>query len=145
VESVRVDDDGVLEFVLRAPGQKGYSPDLVSLQTAIDVGSDSLTQQSAVLDSDINEIVRRFGLTGELPSNVRMPVSGDFAGIADFQTVMNLVRQAEEGFMSFPAEVRERFSHDPGRMIAFLEDDSNRAEAEKLGLVVPKKQETPPA
>lgn len=94
-----------------------------------------LTQQQFKEECDINEIVRRFGLTGEMPSDLRMPVSGDFTGVTDFHTAMNLVRQAEEEFMRMPAEVRERFAHDPGKLIAFCEDGSNLEEAIKLGLV----------
>ena len=96
---------------------------------------EGMTQQHFAKECDINEIVRRFGLTGELPENLKMPVSGDFTGVSDFQTAMNIVRQAEEEFLRVPAEVRARFANDPGRLMAFLDDPANRDEAVKLGLV----------
>ena len=96
---------------------------------------ESKTQQQFADEVDINTIVRRFGLTGELPENPRMPVSGDFTAVVDFQTAMQMVVKAEEAFMEFPGELRARFANDPQRMIEFLSDDRNREEAVKLGLV----------
>lgn len=93
------------------------------------------TQQEFAEEADINTIVRRFGLTGELPENVRIPQSGDFTGITDYHSALNLIREADEGFMELPAELRARFEHDPGRLMAFLEDANNKEEAIKLGLV----------
>lgn len=97
---------------------------------------DTRTQQQFAEECDINEIVRRFGLTGVMPENPRLPVSGDFTGVSDFQTAMNAVRAAEEGFMELPAEVRYRFGNDPQRLMSFLEDGRNKDEAIRLGLVV---------
>ena len=85
---------------------------------------------------------RRFGLTGDLPVNAAMPTSGDFTGISDFHSALNMVREAEEAFMAFPASVRERFGHDPQRLMAFLENADNRDEAVKLGLVTPPVERT---
>ena len=96
----------------------------------------TLAQQHARDECDINTIVRRFGLTGELPNNVRVPRYGDFTAVSDYQTAMNMVIEANEAFMQLPAEVRSRFNNDPGALVDFMSDDSNRAEAEKLGLVV---------
>lgn len=102
---------------------------------------ESKTQQQFKEEVDINTIVERFGLTGELPQTNRMPVSGDFTSITDFHTALTAVRQAQEGFMEFPAQIRSKFRNDPGEMLRFLADPENRAEAEKLGLV---KKKTPP-
>lgn len=95
----------------------------------------SMAQQSFKEECDINTIVRRFGLTGELPENYRAPISGDFTDVHDFQSAMNAVRAAEEAFMLLPGEVRARFANDPQNLIAFLDDEGNRAEALKLGLI----------
>jgi phage internal scaffolding protein len=95
----------------------------------------TLAQQHAKDETDINTIVRRFGLTGELPNNVRVPRYGDFTMVSDYQTAMNMVMEANEAFMQLPAEVRSRFNNDPGALVDFISDESNRAEAAKLGLV----------
>lgn len=109
--------------------------DAFSVETGLECKDESLAQQHFKEECDINEIVRRFGLTGEMPENFRAPVYGDFTGVVDFQTGMNAVVQAQESFMSMPAEVRARFANDPQRLMEFLADDKNRDEAVKLGLV----------
>lgn len=121
----------------------GYDSDGASLAAGKDFeGTVSLTQQQFADESDINTIVRRFGLTGEMPENLRMPTSGDFNGISDFQDAMNIVVQSQEEFLRVPADVRERFSNDPGRLMAFLENPDNRDEALKLGLLRPPVEKT---
>ena len=97
----------------------------------------SLAQQHARDECDINTIVKRFGLTGELPSNVRTPQYGDFLEASDYHTSLNAVRAADAAFMQLPADIRTRFNNDAGAFVDFVSDDSNRAEAEKLGLVLP--------
>lgn len=95
----------------------------------------SMTQQQFKKDTDINEIVRRFGLTGQLPDGIGAPQSGDFTGITDFAEAMRQVRAGEEAFAKLPAATRARFGNDPGQMLAFLHDENNRDEALKLGMI----------
>lgn len=115
-----------------------YDRDQVSQATGLACrAEESMTQQQFKDEVDINTIVARFGLTGELPENLRMPVSGDFTKVGDFQSAMQMVREAEEAFMELPGHVRARFHNDPQRLIEFIEDGANREEAQKLGLVVP--------
>lgn len=119
---------------LRAPFN--YDVDLASQESGIAFDPDEgLTQQSFAEECDINTIVKRFGLTGEVPSNLSMPVSGDFTGVSDFHSAMNMVVRAQEEFMKLPADLRKRFGHDPQELMAFLEDGRNKDEAIKLGLV----------
>lgn len=95
-----------------------------------------LTQQEFRDESDINTIVRRFGLTGELPADqVRIPRVGDFSHVVDFKTALDSVIQAKDAFMQLPAELRARFQNDPQELMMFLEDEKNRDEAISLGLV----------
>ena len=113
-----------------------YDSDVVSYECGLSCPEDEgVTQQQFKAECDINEIVRRFGVTGELPNGVSMPLSGDFTGVTDYHSALNLVRQAQEGFMELPASVRERFDNDPARVLAFLDDESNRDEAVRLGIV----------
>ena len=109
--------------------------DAISLETGIVCPEESMAVQSAEEESNINTIVRRFGISGELPNNLRMPQSGDFTNAPDFHTAMNLVRQAQEEFVRVPADIRARFNNDPARFMAFVEDEANYDEALKLGLV----------
>lgn len=112
-----------------------YDRDAASNESGLSCQDESLAIQSAAEEANINTIVRRFGLTGQMPAQVAMPRSGDFTNVPDFHTAMNLIRQAEEGFMQVPADVRARFGNDPQRFMDFLEDDGNREEAIKLGLL----------
>ena len=104
--------------------------------------SEGLAQQQFKEECDINTIVQRFGLTGEMPQNVRVPVSGDFTGVVDFHSAMNAVRGAQEAFMELPGRVRARFGNDPQALMEFVGDVANRDEAAKLGLLAPKPEVT---
>lgn len=112
-----------------------YDADKVSDETAFVPVGKSLTVQDQAEEADINTIVRRFGLTGQLPSNLRMPTYGEFEGVSSYHDALNLVKDAESNFMKLPAHVRVRFDHDPGALVEFLSHEENRAEAVKLGIV----------
>lgn len=112
-----------------------YDVDAASNESALTCNDDSLAIQSAEEESNINTIVRRFGLTGELPNDVKMPQSGDFTNIPDFHTAMNIVRKTQEEFLRVPADLRARFGNDPQAFMKFVEDDSNYEEAKRLGLL----------
>lgn len=95
----------------------------------------SLAVQSQKEESDINTIVKRFGLTGTLPENIRMPQYGDFTGVKTYQECLNAVLEADKSFAALPAHIRERFYNSPEKFVDFCLDEKNRDEAEKLGLV----------
>lgn len=115
-----------------------------SREAAITCKDPSLAKQSFREEADINEIVRRFGLTGKLPDVVYQPQYGDYEGVFDFQTAMNAVRTAQEGFDALPAHIRARFHNDPQELLEFVANDDNRLEAEKLGILQPKKPQDQP-
>lgn len=95
----------------------------------------SLAKQSFAEEADINTIVRRFGLSGELPVGARMPTYGDFALVNDFKTAMDALALANESFEAMPAAIRARFHNDPAEFVDFCSNDENIDEARKLGLV----------
>lgn len=95
----------------------------------------SLAKQSFAEEADINTIVRRFKISGELPVGVRLPSYGDFALVDDFKSAMDSLALANESFDAMPAEVRARFHNDTAEFVAFCSDDKNLEEARKLGLV----------
>lgn len=97
----------------------------------------TLTKQSFLEEVDINTIVRRFNLTGQLPVGVRMPTYADFENVPTYQEAMNAIAEANQSFMMMPAEVRARFGNDAAAFVEFCSDERNREEAEKLGLVPP--------
>lgn len=97
---------------------------------------ESLTKQSEAPATDINKIYARYKQTGTLPVIMDgQPVYGDFTTALSFEESMQRVCEFNEYFESLPAKVRDRFQNDPRRLLAFCEDEDNREEAEKLGLL----------
>lgn len=121
----------------------GYDEKRASQDVALSCQDESLTVQSDMEDADINTIVRRFGLTGEMPGNVRLPSYEDYDQVFDFRTAQDALIDARDRFMALPAQVRARFSNDPQAFLEFVVDPANVDEAVALGLAV-KKTDTPP-
>ncbi|AXL15187.1 internal scaffolding protein [Microviridae sp.] len=115
-----------------------YDRNVASNESGVACEEPSLAQQHFKDECDINNILRQFNITGQLPTNTLSPRYGDFTGVVDYQSALNAVIEAEDGFMTLPAETRAMFGNDPEQLINFLADEGNRAEAEKLGLVDPK-------
>ena len=122
-----------------------FDMDEVSVETGLCCEDESKTQQQFADETDINTIVRRFGLTGQLPDNVTMPQYADYEGVFDFQTAMNTMMEAERSFMQLPADVRARFENSPQKLLEFCENSANIDEARKWGLVPPAEPPKEPA
>lgn len=121
---------------LRTP--YNYDVDAVSDLTGFESLEPSLAQQHCKDECDINNIVERFGVTGQLPvAPVVAPTYGDFTGISDYRQALDAVMAADDAFMGLPANIRERFNHDPAELIDFVSDVANRSEAIDLGLIPP--------
>lgn len=115
-----------------------YDTMAASDESALVCKDPSLAVQADLLPSDINTILRNFGVTGKLPMTSRLPTYGDFTGVFDFQSAVNAVNDAQDAFDSLDADLRYRFHNDPQEFVSFCSDEANRLEAEKLGLVMPK-------
>ena len=118
---------------LRTP--YNYDTNAASNESALHCEDASLAQQHFKDETDINNILRQFNITGLLPEAPLSPRYGDFTGIVDYHTALNAVIAAEDGFMALPADLRARFQNDPEQLIEFLNDESNKDEAIKLGLL----------
>lgn len=106
----------------------------------VHVGGISLTKQEFAQESDINQIMKRFpGFNLGSPVEVQ-GVFADATGYGSFGDTLRRVDEAREAFMLLSPSVRGRFDNDPVQLIEFLQDEKNRDEAIKLGLV-PKKEE----
>lgn len=124
------------DYTVFLRAQWNYDTTAASNETALTCDpAEDMTQQHFAEEVDINTIVRRFGLTGKMPETLEMPVSGDFTKVVDFQTAMQMITNAQQGFMTLPADIRKRFGHDPQNLMDFLEEPNNREEALKLGLL----------
>lgn len=120
-----------------APGQ--YDADGLSAASALICEDPSLTIQSGKEDADINVIVKRFGITGELPVTARaaFPIDVDFDEILDYRTCMDALNRANASFASLPANVRSRFANDPVAFADFAIAPENLSQLREWGLAPP--------
>lgn len=97
----------------------------------------SLAQQNFKDEVDINVLLERFKVTGQLPQNVVLPTYGDFTGLSDYQTAMAAVLRAKDQFNALPADIRNRFANNPQQFLEFCSDEANLPELRKMGLANP--------
>lgn len=121
-----------------------YSP---GPSPAVEFVLPSLADQSQKDECDINRILQRYRETGYLTDplhpGTRKPIFGDFTDIPDYQAALDLIAKADDAFMQLPAKIRDRFSNNPQEIFDFLNDEKNRDEAVKLGLIEPKPEVSP--
>lgn len=104
---------------------------------------DTLTQQQFKETTDVNNIVKQYAKTGELPISGKTGVYADMSEIPDYQEALHTVIQAQTAFDGLSSEIKDRFQYDPSRLIKFLQDSRNDDEAVKLGLKVKKPDPIP--
>lgn len=73
----------------------------------------SKVQQQFKDSADINTIMRRFGVSGVLPTFAVQGVYGDFTGVSEIRDAFDLVDRANARFMALDPSIRERFRNDP--------------------------------
>lgn len=113
-----------------------YDADVVSHRCGLDCSADlDRAQQHFRDECDINVMVARFARTGMPPPPPQMPSPVDFDSVFDFQSAMQVLIDAKAGFMTLPSKVRREFDNDPSKFLAFVQDDANRDEAIRLGLI----------
>lgn len=116
-------------------GFNNYDADEVSRETASVFDGETMTQQSFAQECDINVIVERFGITGVMPQSVVLPSFADFEGVPqDYHTAVLALTQANEAFLTLPAEVRASFNNDAGAFVAFASDANNLQKMRDWGL-----------
>lgn len=124
-------------------GVNTYDTDAASDETAIDTVGESMTIQAHTADADINQLMKRFGVTAKMPEDPEAMARAMWGfdatatPITDFRSALEAVNRANEGFMQFPAELRARFDNDPGKFIAYTQDPKNLEELRKFGLATP--------
>jgi len=112
-----------------------YDPDENSDRSKLVFTRPSRTQQSFRDECDINNILRQFNVTGELPIGSLQPQYGDFSGITDYQSALNAVMAAQDSFLQLPAKLRAKFDNDPALFVEFASNEANKDEMKALGLL----------
>lgn len=123
----------------------GYDTEKASNEAALqpDEHGESLTIQSHSEDADINVLMRRFKVTGQLPQIERLPSYGDFTGISDYRTALHAVMDAEDQFLKLPAELRAKYQNDPQLFLEAVDSGSASEALRAVGLL-PKVEAAPP-
>lgn len=93
---------------------------------------ESLTHQSERTRADINNLVKR----GIVPPDPAQLHFRDFSDGADFQAVQDSIVQVRESFDSLSSDIRDRFKNDPAKLIDFVNNPQNAAEAADMGLLI---------
>lgn len=123
-------DTGAYEhFELRAPGN--YNADKVSEDTGTACKDPSLAQQNQRDEADINTIVKRFGITGNIPVIQLPPAIEDFADVFDMHSAMGVIARANQAFNALPPEARLRFDNNPAKFVDFIDDAYNSPDEAK--------------
>lgn len=113
-----------------------HDTNATSDESAISNFEETLAVQDAKDECDINTIVKRFGITGQLPSGVRTPTYDDFSGVHDYQSALAAMTSANESFYSMPSEVRSKFDNDPHRFVSYCSDPLNAETLTSWGLTI---------
>lgn len=122
---------------IRAPMLRtryNYDMNAASRLHALSCPEPTRAQQQFKAECDINTIVERFGLTGQLPESVSIPFIGDFEHSVDYQDALDKLKAAKAAFMQYPAPIRAEFDNDPGRFVAYVSDPANKARVKEWGL-----------
>lgn len=96
----------------------------------IDCPAETLTQQHFQQECDINTILARHGVLEQLPGAFYC----SFDSSRDLRESLELLREAEESFLSLPASVRDKFANDPANLLDFVSDPSNHSRFAEFGL-----------
>ncbi|WNK14948.1 MAG: internal scaffolding protein [Microvirus sp.] len=101
-------------------------------------GDRGVTKQADLKECDINLIFKKYERSGLLPEMiVKDGRYGEFADVPTYQESMEIVRMAQEQFSNLDVTIRNRFSNDPALFLAFVHDNKNIDEMDRMGLLTP--------
>lgn len=106
-------------------------------QSGLKCQDKSLAQQHMKDECDINYLMERYTVTGEVPQLVMPPLQGDFTNAPTYQEALNRMIEADRAFMQMPAKIRNQFENDAGQFVAFCSDEKNRDQLRQWGLWSP--------
>jgi phage internal scaffolding protein len=115
--------------------QYNYDHNAASNASGLSCQEPTRAQQHHKEECDINEILRRFGKTGQMPVNMSEALYPDFTDAVDYHTALNQIIASEREFDLLPATLRKRFDNDPANLVYFMQDKKNYQEAIELGLI----------
>lgn len=105
-------------------------------KVVIYTGDESKVQKSMQDETDIKNILAKYGRTGILPVMKNEAIYGDFSNVPEYQEAQNILIKAENQFNSLSSDVRKKFDNDPAKMLEFVSKEENLEEMYDLGLAV---------
>ena len=97
---------------------------------------ESLTQQHFQEECDIINIIKRHDRNGIIEHVHRGQARyGDFSEVTDYREALDLVKNAQEEFMTIPSDIRKQFDNNPGKFYEFVSNPDNRDELIKMGFI----------
>ena len=99
-------------------------------------GTETRTKREFGPEAEINNLMRRYLQTGELPIPNTDPVYG-FANADDYLAQQQKLSDFRTMFELLPSEIREQCEGRPERLLDWLDDDRNADRALQLGLMTP--------
>ena len=100
---------------------------------------DSLTQQHFKEECDVINIIKKHDRNGIIEHVQRGQARyGDFSEVHDYREALDLVRDAQDEFMTIPSDIRKKFDNDPGKFYEFVSNPDNKEELIEMGFIDPK-------
>lgn len=105
------------------------------VRVAIEFQRPSRTKQEFKDSSDINQIMAKFIRTGHLEHAAKFEPRYGFATGESYHEALTVVAEAQSMFEELPSATRLRFDNDPAKFLDFVQDEENKAELKKMGLI----------
>ncbi len=93
------------------------------------------TEQAHKNECNVNLIIKKYDKTGLIEHVSKFEGTfGDQTGL-EFKQAQDMITGAIRLFQMLPADIKKRFKQSPEHLLRFMEDENNRDEAIKLGLI----------
>jgi phage internal scaffolding protein len=124
--------------------KKGPINKTITFRTAYDphkkyvfkTSGESLTQQHFKEECDVINIIKRHDRNGIIEHVQRGQARyGDFSEVEDYREALDLVRDAQDEFMTIPSDIRKKFDNDPGKFYEFVSNPDNKEELKTMGFI----------
>lgn len=128
----------MLKKIQAKEAKKGNVVSIVNgkLKVALKCEDETMTQQQYKKEQDIKEIIKKYNATGLLNKNIMSePMFDDVSEIGDYQDAQAKIIKASQAFDQLPSIVKEKFDHNPAKLLDYLNKSENMDEAIELGLV----------
>ena len=105
---------------------------------------ESLTQQHFKDECEVINIIKKHDRNGIIEHVQRGQARyGDFSEVADYREALDLVRDAQNEFMTIPSDIRKKFDNDPGKFYEFVSNPDNKQELIEMGFIEPQEAASP--